>query len=45
MNVLGYLEEVLVLFNKLLCKQSLLSFFELLSMLTFGVNYVYFDCL
>jgi hypothetical protein len=45
MNVLGYLEEVLLFLKELLCNLSLLSLLELCSMLTFGVHCFYFGVL
>jgi hypothetical protein len=41
MNVVGYLEEVLIFFQELLCNSSLLSILELCSPLIFGVHGVY----
>jgi hypothetical protein len=45
MNVLEYLEDVLLFFKELLCKSSLLSILELCSTLTFVVHGVYFGLL
>jgi hypothetical protein len=41
MNVLGYLEEVLLLFKDLLCNSYILSLKELFVTLTYGVHCVY----
>jgi hypothetical protein len=44
-NVLGCLEEVLLLYKELLCNSSLLSILEFFSMLTFSIHGVYLGLL
>jgi hypothetical protein len=41
MNVLGYLEEVLLFFKELFCNSYLLSILELYSTFTYLCNMVY----
>ena len=45
MNVLGYLEEILLFIKDLLYNSSLLSLLGLCSMVTYHVHYVYLDLL